>query len=56
MFIYYLLREIVIKVILLITVNTDNVGAMIVAQYTLSGIRTRHIYTSNRYIRENLEE
>jgi hypothetical protein len=39
-FIYYLLREIGIKVNLPITVKTDNVGAMFMAQNASSGLRT----------------
>jgi hypothetical protein len=53
-FIYYLLREIGIEVNLPITVKTDNVGAMFMAQK--SGVRTRHIDTRYHYVRENLEE
>jgi hypothetical protein len=55
-FIYYLLREIGIEVILPITVKTDNVGAMFMAQNASSGVRTRHIDTLNHYVGENLEE
>jgi hypothetical protein len=55
-FIYYLLREIGIEVNLPITVKTDNVGAMFMAQSASSGIRTRHINTHYHYVRENLEE
>jgi hypothetical protein len=55
-FIYYSLREIGIEVNLLITVKTDNVGAMFMAQNASSGIRTRHIDTRYHYVRENLEE
>jgi hypothetical protein len=55
-FIYYLLREIGIEVNLLITVKTDNVGAIFMAQNALSGIRMRHIDTRYHYVRENLEE
>jgi hypothetical protein len=39
--IYYLLREIRIEVNLLITIKTDNVGAMFMAQNASSGVRTR---------------
>jgi hypothetical protein len=42
-FIYYLLRETGIEVNLPITVKTDNVGAMFMAQNASSGVRTRHI-------------
>jgi ketol-acid reductoisomerase len=55
-FIYYLLREIGIEVNLPITVKTDNVGAMFMAQNASSGVRTRHIDTRYHYVRENLEE
>jgi hypothetical protein len=55
-FIYYLLREIGIEVNLPITVKTDNVGAMFVAQNASSGVRARHIDTRYHYVRENLEE
>jgi hypothetical protein len=55
-FIYYLLREIGIEVNLPITVKTDNVGAMFMAQNASSGLRTRHIDTRYHYVRENLEE
>jgi hypothetical protein len=43
-FIYHLLREIGIEVNLPITVKTDNVGVMIMAQNALSSVRT-HWYT-----------
>jgi hypothetical protein len=55
-FIYYLLREIGVEVNLPITVKTDNVGAMFMAQNASSGVRMRHIDTSYHYVRENLEE
>jgi hypothetical protein len=55
-FIYYLLREIGIEVNLPITVKTDNVGAMFMAQNASSSVRTRHIDTRYHYVRENLEE
>jgi hypothetical protein len=55
-FIYYLLREIGIEVNLPITVKTDNVGAMFMAQNASSGVRTRHIDTRYHYVRENSEE
>jgi hypothetical protein len=55
-FIYYLLREIEVEVNLPITVKTDNVGAMFMAQNALSGVRTRHIDTRYHFVRENLEE
>jgi hypothetical protein len=55
-FIYYLLREIGIKINLPIMVKTDNVGAMFMAQNASSGVRTRHIDTRYHYVRENLEE
>jgi hypothetical protein len=55
-FIYYLLREIGIEVNLPITVKTDNVGAMFMAQNASSGVRTCQIYTCYHYVRENLEE
>jgi hypothetical protein len=50
-FIFYLLRETGIEVNLPITVKTDNVGAMFMAQNASSGIDTRY-----HYVRENLEE
>jgi hypothetical protein len=53
---YYLLREIGIEVNLPITVKTDNVGGMFMAQNASSGVRTRHIDTRNPYVRENLKE
>jgi hypothetical protein len=55
-FIYYLLREIGIEVNLSITVKTDNVSVIFMAQNALSGIRTHHIDTCYHYNRENLEE
>jgi hypothetical protein len=55
-FIYSLLREIGIEVNLPITVKTDNVGAMFMAQNASSGVRTRHIDTHYHYVRENSEE
>jgi hypothetical protein len=55
-FIYYLLREIGVEVNLPITVKTDNVGAMFMAQNASSGVRTRPIDTRYHYVRENLEE
>jgi hypothetical protein len=55
-FIYYLLREIGIEVNLLITVKTDSVGAMFMAQNVSSGVRTRHIDARYHYVRENSEE
>jgi hypothetical protein len=45
--IYYFLREIGIKVNLLITVKTDNIGAMFMAS---SGERTCHIDTRYHYV------
>jgi hypothetical protein len=55
-FIYYLLREIGIKVNLPITVKTDNVDAMFMAQNASSGVRTHYIETRYHYVKENLEE
>jgi hypothetical protein len=55
-FIHYLLRDIGIEVNLPITVKTDNVAAMFMAQNASSGVRTRHIDTRHHYVRENLEE
>jgi hypothetical protein len=55
-FIYDLLREIGIEVHLPITVKTDNVGTMFMAQNASSGVRTRHIDTRYHNVRENLEE
>jgi hypothetical protein len=55
-FIYYLLREIVTEVNLPITVKTDNVGAMFMAQNASSGVRKRHIDKRYHYVREDLEE
>jgi hypothetical protein len=49
-FIYYLLREIRIEVNLPITVKTDNIGVMFMAQ---NNERTRHIDTRYHYIRED---
>jgi hypothetical protein len=56
MFIYYLLREIGIEIDLLITVKTDNIGTILMAQNALSGARACHIDTRYHYVRENLEE
>jgi hypothetical protein len=53
-FIYYLLREIGIEVNLPMTVKTDNIGAMLMAQNALSGVRTRHINTRYYYVREGI--
>jgi hypothetical protein len=55
-FIYYLPREIGIEISLSITVKTDNVDAMFMAQNASSGVSTRHIDTFYHYVRENLEE
>jgi hypothetical protein len=55
-FINYLLREIGIEVNLPITVKTDNVGAMFMAQNALSGVSQRHIViiTSERIWKKEL--
>jgi hypothetical protein len=55
-FIHYLLREIGIEVNLPITVKTDNVFAMFMAQNALSDIKMRHIDTHYDYDREDFEE
>jgi hypothetical protein len=55
-FIYYLLREIGIEVNPPITVKTDNVGTIFMAQNASSSVRTRHIDTRYHYVRENSEE
>jgi hypothetical protein len=55
-FIYYLLREIGIEVNLPITVKTDNVGAMFMAQNASSGVWTRWIDKRYHFVRENSEE
>jgi hypothetical protein len=55
-FIYYLLRDIGIEVKLPIIVKTDNVGAMIMAQNSSSGVRTRHVNTRYHFVRENLDD
>jgi sulfatase maturation enzyme AslB (radical SAM superfamily) len=55
-FIYYLLCDIGIEVKLLIIVKTDNVGAMFMAQYSSSGVRTRHVDTWYHFVRENLDD
>jgi hypothetical protein len=51
-FIYYLLREIGIEDNLPITVKTDNVGAMFMAQNALSGARAHHIDACCHYVRD----
>jgi hypothetical protein len=55
-FIYYLLRDIGIKVDLPILVKTDNVGAMFMTQNASSGMRTRHVNTCYHFVRENLKD
>jgi hypothetical protein len=55
-FIYHLLRKIGIEFNLPITVKTDNVGVMFMAQNASSSVRTRHIDTCYHHVRENLEE
>jgi hypothetical protein len=55
-FIYYLLRDISIEVELPIIVKTDNVGAMLMAQNSSSGVRTRHVDTRYHFVRENLDD
>jgi hypothetical protein len=55
-FIYYLLRDIGIEVKLPIIVKSDNVGAMFMAQNSSSGVRTRHVDTRYRFVRENLDD
>jgi hypothetical protein len=55
-FTYYLLRGIGIEVNLSITVKTDNIDAMFMAQKASSGVRTRHNDSRYHYVRENLEE
>jgi hypothetical protein len=36
-------------------VRTDNIGAMFMAENTMSGVRTRHIDTRYHFIREHVE-
>jgi hypothetical protein len=55
-FIYYLLRKIGNEVNLPITVKTDNVGAVFMAQNASFCIRTRQIDTCYQYVRKNSEE
>jgi hypothetical protein len=55
-FIYYILQRIGIDIELPIIVKTDNIGAMFMAQNSSSGVRTCHVDTRYRYIRENVEE
>jgi hypothetical protein len=55
-FIYYLLFDIGIEVELPIIVKTDNVGSMLMAQNSSSGVRTRHVDTRYHLVRENLDD
>ena len=47
-FVYYVLESLGISVKLPITVRTDNIGAILMAENSSSGVCTRHINT--RYI------
>jgi hypothetical protein len=50
-FIGFLLRDIKIDVELPIVMKTDNIGAMLMAQNVLMGIRTHHVNTRYHFIR-----
>jgi hypothetical protein len=55
-FIYYILQGIGNDIELPIIVKTDNIGAVIMAQYTSSDVRTHHVDSRYHYIRENVED
>ena len=55
-FIYFILKDIGIKVELPIVVKTDNVGALFMSQNSSTGVRSRHVDTRYHFIRENVED
>ena len=55
-FVYYILRDIGIKLDVPIIVKTDNIGAIFMSQNASTGVRTRHVDTRYHFIRENAEE
>jgi hypothetical protein len=55
-FIYYLLCDFHIKVSLPIIIKTDNIGAIFMAENSLTGVRTRHVDTRYHFIREFIED
>jgi hypothetical protein len=55
-FIYFLLCDFHIKVILPIIIKTDNIGAIFMAENSLTGVRTRHVDTRYHFIREFIED
>jgi hypothetical protein len=55
-FIYSLLRKIGIEIDLQITMKTDKISALFMAQNASSGVRACNIDTRHHYTRENFEE
>jgi hypothetical protein len=55
-FVYYLLRDLQIKVNLPILVRTDNIGAIIMLENASTDFRTRHVDTHYHFVREFIED
>jgi hypothetical protein len=55
-FIYYFLCDFHIKINLPIIIKTDNIGAVFMAENSLTGVRTRHVDTRYQFIREFIED
>jgi hypothetical protein len=55
-FIHYLLQGIGIEIELPIIMKTDNIGSMIMAQNSSSGVRPYHVDTRYHYIQENMKD
>jgi hypothetical protein len=54
-FIYFLLKGMGVDVKLSIVVRCDNVGAILMAENSGSGIRTRHVDTRYHFVREHVK-
>jgi hypothetical protein len=54
-FIYYLFCDFHIKVILPVIIKTDNIGAIFMAENSLTGVKTRHVDTRYHFIREFID-
>ena len=55
-FVYYLLKDIHVEVILPIVVKTDDVGIIFMSENASTGIRTRHVDTRYDFVRELIED
>jgi hypothetical protein len=55
-FVYYLPRDLHIKVKIPIVIKTDNISAIFMSENASTGVRTRHVDTRYHFVREFIED